>query len=108
MTADLPTAGESDICMNNELKIFHREKRVEISGIAIDLTSKEYALLSYFAANPGKALTRKQLLAEIWGFDFFGETRTVDAHVWSLRRKLGAAADIIETIHGVGYRFRSG
>ncbi len=108
MSANSAPSDLSSLCAFGPLRIYRREKRVEVSGKAIDLTAKEYALLTYLAANPGQAHTRIKLLAEIWGFDFFGETRTVDAHIWSLRRKLGDTAKMIETVHGVGYRFKAG
>lgn len=108
MSANSASSDLPNLCAFGPLRIYRREKRVEVSGRAIDLTAKEYALLTYLAANPGQAHTRTKLLAEIWGFDFFGETRTVDAHIWSLRRKLGDAAEMIDTVHGVGYRFQSG
>ena len=108
MSANSAPSDLSNLYAFGSLRIYRREKRVEISGKAIHLTAKEYALLTYLAANPGQAHTRSKLLAEIWGFDFFGETRTVDAHIWSLRRKLGDAAEMIETVHGVGYRLQIG
>ncbi len=68
------------------------------------LTLKEFELLRLFLENPGRVFTRDQLLSEIWGMDYDGETRTVDVHIRMLRSKLGAQGDRIETVRGVGYR----
>lgn len=70
----------------------------------VELTKKEYNLLSYLIRNQGVVLTRDQLLNSIWGYDFDGETRTVDVHVRSLRQKLGNAGDCVTTVRGIGYR----
>lgn len=70
----------------------------------ISLTLKEYELLKKLMINSEVVLTREQLLADIWGYDFDGETRTVDVHVRTLRQKLGDAGDAIETVRGVGYK----
>lgn len=70
----------------------------------IDLTYKEFELLKLLMKNVGIVLTRDMLLEKIWGYDFDGETRTVDVHIRTLRQKLGEAGDSIETIRGVGYR----
>ncbi len=81
--------------------------RVLCDGLEIALTLKEFELLRYLMENPGMVLTRDRLLEAIWGYDFAGETRTVDVHVSSLRTKLGAYGDMIETIRGVGYRIEA-
>lgn len=95
-----------------------RKNVIEIKGISINLkkhevlaggqevtlTLKEYELLKRLMQNPNIVLTRDNLLAEIWGYDFDGETRTVDVHVRTLRQKLGEYGDRIETVRGVGYR----
>ena len=70
----------------------------------IDLTRKEFELLQYLLENKGLVMTRNQILCHVWGYDFDGETRTVDVHVRTLRQKLGEAGNLIETIRGVGYR----
>jgi two-component system alkaline phosphatase synthesis response regulator PhoP len=74
----------------------------------LELTPKEYELLKLFITNVGKAYTREQLLEKVWGYEYFGDTRTVDVHVRHLRAKMAAypeVADAIETVRGVGYRF---
>lgn len=70
----------------------------------LDLTFKEFELLRYFAANPDRVFTREQLLSEVWGYDYYGGTRTVDVHVRRLRAKLGDHETVIGTVRGVGYR----
>lgn len=70
----------------------------------LSLTNKEFKLLEFFLSHPGTAFSREQLLTEIWGQDYYSETRTVDMHIRSLRQKLGAWGEHIETVRGVGYR----
>ena len=81
-----------------------KKHEVTVNGKAISLTLKEFELLEKLMRNQGIVLTRDQLLTEIWGYDFDGETRTVDVHVRTLRQKLGEAGACIETVRGVGYR----
>jgi DNA-binding response OmpR family regulator len=78
----------------------------KIKGRSLDLTFKEFELLKYLAQHPGRVFTRAQLLQEIWGYDYFGGTRTVDVHIRRLRAKLGPEFEsIIGTVRNVGYRF---
>jgi len=78
----------------------------KIKGRSLDLTFKEFELLKYLAQHPGRVFTRAQLLQEIWGYDYFGGTRTVDVHIRRLRSKLGPEFEaIIGTVRNVGYRF---
>lgn len=77
---------------------------VHVSGEAVNLTYKEFELLCYLMENEGIVLSRDQLLSKIWGYDFDGETRTVDVHIRTLRQKLGTGGNYIETIRGVGYK----
>ena len=77
-----------------------------VSGRQLDLTYKEFELLKFIAQHPGRVFTRAQLLQEVWGYDYFGGTRTVDVHVRRLRAKLGAEHEaLIGTVRNVGYRF---
>jgi DNA-binding response OmpR family regulator len=79
--------------------------RVTVSGRPLDLTFKEFELLRFMAERPGRVLTRPTLLREVWGYDFYGGTRTVDVHVRRLRAKLGPEHEqLIGTVRGVGYR----
>lgn len=77
---------------------------VVADGQEVTLTLKEFDLLRYLLENSGIVLSRNQILEEVWGYDYEGETRTVDVHIRSLRQKLGASGGIIETVRGVGYR----
>lgn len=76
-----------------------------LDGHAIDLTYTEFELLKYLVLNPGRVLTRETLLSEVWGYDYFGGTRTVDVHIRRLRAKLGNHDSCISTVRNVGYRF---
>lgn len=76
-----------------------------VNGKPLDLTFKEFALLKFLTNNPGRVFTRDQLLSEVWGYDYFGGTRTVDVHIRRLRAKLGDLEAMIGTVHNVGYRF---
>ena len=81
--------------------------RATVDGRPLNLTFKEFELLRFLAAQPGRVFTRETLLREVWGYDFFGGTRTVDVHIRRLRAKLGTADEhLIETVRGVGYRAR--
>ena len=83
------------------------EHTVSVDGERIALTYKEYELLHLFLSQPGIAFTREQLLSNVWNTDYFGETRTVDMHIRTLRQKLGAYGHIIETVRNVGYRLEA-
>ncbi|WP_157157072.1 response regulator transcription factor [Diaminobutyricimonas sp. LJ205] len=77
----------------------------KVKGRALDLTFKEFELLRFLASHPSRVFTREQLLSEVWGYDYFGGTRTVDVHVRRLRAKLGDLESVIGTVRNVGYRF---
>lgn len=78
---------------------------VKINGQNIDLSFKEFELLSYFVANQGVALSRERILNNVWNYDYFGDARTIDTHVKKLRNKMGGKGDYIKTIWGMGYKF---
>ena len=80
------------------------EHTVTVDGERVALTYKEYELLRLFLSHPGTAFSRDQLMADVWGTDYCGETRTVDMHIRTLRQKLGPYGERIETVRGVGYR----
>lgn len=86
------------------LRVCVDRHEVTENGRKVELTLKEFELLRYLMENKGIVLTRDQLLTRIWGYDFDGETRTVDVHIRTLRQKLGDAGSLIETVRGVGYR----
>lgn len=78
---------------------------VKIDGKPIELSYKEFELLSYFVANQGIALSREKILNHVWNYDYFGDARTIDTHVKKLRNKMGNKGDLIKTIWGMGYKF---
>ena len=98
-----PGSGE---IRTGEVSIDENSYTARIKGRALDLTFKEFELLKFLAQHPGRVFTRAQLLQEIWGYDYFGGTRTVDVHIRRLRSKLGPEHEaIIGTVRNVGYRF---
>lgn len=80
---------------------------VTINGENVDLSYKEFELLSYFVENEGLALSREKILNNVWNYDYFGDARTIDTHVKKLRSKMGEKGDLIKTIWGLGYKFES-
>ena len=90
---------------NGSLVVNFTAHTVSIDGKNIEMTPKEYDLLFYFIKNKGIALTREKLLSGVWGYDFFGDDRTLDTHIKLLRKSLGDYRDLIVTLRGVGYRF---
>ena len=80
-------------------------RNVYVDGVKKELTPKEYELLQYFVLNKNIALSREKILNEVWGYDFFGEDRTVDTHVKMLRNNLEKYRDKIVTVRGMGYKF---
>lgn len=98
-------AGEKII--HGDLSIDDSGYEVSVRGQKVDLTYREYQLLKYLAANPGKVVTRETLLNKVWGYDYFGGDRTVDVHIRRLRSKLEDSEHVfVETVRNVGYRFR--
>ena len=95
-----------DIIVSGNLEINTKKHEVTAAGEVVNLTLKEYELLKRLMKNPNIVMTRDCLLEDIWGYDFDGETRTVDVHVRTLRQKLGTCGERIETVRGVGYRMR--
>jgi DNA-binding response OmpR family regulator len=93
---------------SGEVVIDEDSYTAKIKGRTLDLTFKEFELLKYLTQHPGRVFSRSQLLQEIWGYDYFGGTRTVDVHIRRLRSKLGPEFEaIIDTVRNVGYRFSS-
>ena len=88
----------------DELKLSVGKHKVYWKNEKVELTRKEFELLQYLMENKGLVMTRNQILCHVWGYDFDGETRTVDVHVRTLRQKLRDAGNLIETVRGVGYR----
>ena len=107
ITAVLRRSKGSQERENPEIQGVHidvKKHEVTVDGRTVPLTLKEFELLEKLMRNEGIVLTRDQLLTEIWGYDFDGETRTVDVHIRTLRQKLGEKGEIIQTVRGVGYR----
>ncbi len=97
--------GDGTLVRLGPLAIDGETYRVTAAGRPLDLTFKEFELLRFLATHPGRVFTRPALLREVWGYDFFGGTRTVDVHVRRLRAKLGPEHEqMIQTVRGVGYR----
>jgi DNA-binding response OmpR family regulator len=90
---------------DERLRINFEEMRTLCDGEEVKLTRKEFALLAALARRPGRVATRHQLLDDVWGQEYYGDTRTLDVHIRRLRQKLGSCGDSIETVVGVGYRF---
>jgi len=98
------SARNEDTIVLGDIEINTKKHEVTAGGEVVNLTLKEYELLKRLMKNSNIVLTRDQLLEDIWGYDFDGETRTVDVHVRTLRQKLGKSGERIETVRGVGYR----
>ncbi len=96
---------ENEVVAIAGLTVDFTARRVTLDGQPLDLSPKEYDLLFYMVRNRGIALTRERLISEVWGYDFFGDDRTLDTHIKLLRRQLGPYAEKITTLRGVGYRF---
>ena len=95
----------TDVYTFKGLVIDFSARIVTVDGVRVDMTPKEYELLFYMVRNKGLALTRESLISEVWGYDFFGDERTLDTHIKLLRKSLGAYSKCIVTLRGVGYRF---
>ena len=87
------------------LSVDFGDMRVACGGEPVRLTRKEFALLAALARAAGRVATRQQLLDRVWGYEYYGDTRTLDVHIRRLRQKLGPCGEAIETVVGVGYRF---
>lgn len=100
-----PSEPAAEILRSGPLSIDQAAHRATLDGNPLALTPKEYDLLLYLATHPDHAFTRDQLLNAVWGYDFVGDSRTVDTHVRSVRDKLGRSRGLIATVWGTGYRF---
>lgn len=97
-------AAPEDAIRLGPIQLDSRRRAVSVDGEEVSLTFKEFELLHYLMQNPELVLSREKIMAAVWGFDFEGESRTVDMHIKTLRRKLGAAGAQIGTVRGVGYK----
>ncbi len=99
------TLESNDIKEYNLLKINKTSHKIYVAEERIELSPKEYDLLLYLSENLGSALSRDQILNAVWGYDYFGDLRTVDTHIKRLRLKLGEQSELVQTVRGYGYRF---
>ena len=97
------TGTEEEINLG-KIKINKTLREVSVEDNLIDLTFKEYELLKYLLENRNKPISREEILNKIWGYEYYGETRTVDIHIKSIRKKILSAEDYIKTIRGIGYK----
>lgn len=95
----------STILEEGKIHFDKQRHEVIIENEKIDLNNKEYQLLEYFILNKGLVLTREQILNSVWGFDYYGDVRTIDSHIKMLRKKIGICSTYIKTIRGTGYKF---
>ncbi len=100
-----PQVQENEVFRLNGMEIDYSARIVTIDGERVQLSPKEYELLVYLVKNTGIALTREQILQTVWGYDFFGDDRTLDTHIKLLRKNLGEYSRYVVTLRGVGYRF---
>lgn len=103
--ANAPAASDGEQVTIGDMVVDFAARQVTIKGEKLNLSPKEYDLLFYMVRNRGIALTREKLISDVWGYDFFGDDRTLDTHIKLLRKSLGEYADKITTLRGVGYRF---
>ena len=82
-------------------------REVTADGVKVELSLKEFELLTYFMENPGTALSREKILNHVWNYNYYGDARTIDTHVKTLRSKIGSRGECIKTIWGVGYKFEA-
>ena len=101
------TNHEIDEFVLDTLRIDFKEHTISIDNEEIKITPKEFELLTYFVKNPNIALSREQILSKIWGYDFFGDDRTIDTHIKMLRNNLKQYRNKIVTVRGMGYRFEN-
>ena len=106
-TGNKNSSAKNEIVQFEGLKINFTSRIVEVDGKREDLSPKEYDLLFYLVSNKNIALTREQLITNIWGYDFYGDDRTLDTHIKLLRKSLGQYSKFIVTLRGVGYRFEA-
>ena len=98
---------QGDVFVEEGLKIDFSGRVVTVDGQKVELSPKEYDLLFYMVNNRNIALTREQLITNVWGYDFYGDDRTLDTHIKLLRKSLGPYSRFIVTLRGVGYRFEA-
>ena len=105
--SNLSNETDSKLLKNGPISLSLKEHLVKIDNVEVELTLKEYELLVLFMRNINRVFTREQLLNEVWGSDFIGESRTIDVHVGTLRSKLLIDGYLIKTLRGVGYKMEA-
>ena len=98
-------AGTGEILEAAGIRVDKDAHEASVDGQPVDLSNKEFELLTYFMENQGMALSREKILNNVWNYDYFGDARTIDTHVKKLRSKLGEKGELIKTIWGMGYKF---
>ena len=99
------TSSEGEVINVGGIELDKAAHQVKIDGTVVDLSFKEFELLTYFVTNQGVALSREKILNNVWNYDYFGDARTIDTHVKKLRSKMGSKGNYIKTIWGLGYKF---
>lgn len=97
--------GTGEILEAAGIRVDKDAHEASVDGQPVDLSNKEFELLTYFMENQGMALSREKILSNVWNYDYFGDARTIDTHVKKLRSKLGEKGELIKTIWGMGYKF---
>ena len=100
-------AGTGEILEAAGIRVDKDAHEASVDGQPVDLSNKEFELLTYFMENQGMALSREKILNNVWNYDYFGDARTIDTHVKKLRSKLGEKGELIKTIWGMGYKFEA-
>jgi len=101
------SATENDVMEVGGIVLDKAAHEIRIDGVPLELSVKEFELLTYFMLNKGVALSREKILNNVWNYDYFGDARTIDTHVKKLRSKMGEKGDYIKTIWGMGYKFET-
>ena len=99
--------GDDDVLEAGGIRIDKAAHMASIDGKPMELSYKEFELLTYFLENQGIALSREKILNNVWNYDYYGDARTIDTHVKKLRSKMGDKGDLIKTIWGMGYKFEA-
>ena len=99
------SVGNKEVSDYGGISIDEKGRTVEVDGKTIELSLREYELLVYLVENQGIALSRDKILNNVWNYDYYGDSRTIDSHIKKIRHKLGKKGKYIETIRGIGYKF---
>ncbi len=100
-----PASETKEILESEGIKVNLPARTLEVDGEKVEITLKEFEILSFLMKNKGQAISRERMLSDIWGYDFYGDDRTIDTHIKNLRSRLGKYRDKILTVRGIGYKF---